>query len=151
MEDWSNVPVFGNRSEALPLVIRPSAYALIFNEKGDLAIVRQPLGGTLLYSFPGSDGIDPGETPEQAVIREAGEECGLIIRVEKFLAKAIQFASAKNGRSCFEKRSWFFTAKVDGLAPELIMPNHETFWVTRDDAARLLSHESHQDIAQRSM
>ena len=141
MEDWTNVRVFGTRTDNLPLVVRPSAYAVIWDH-GRLAIVRQPLGGTFL---PGG-GIDAGETPEQAAIRETGEECGLIVQISSGVHRAIQFASSKDGHNCFEKRSWFFSAEVVRTAPELLTPNHETLWVSPEEAVRLLSHESHKYV-----
>jgi 8-oxo-dGTP diphosphatase len=141
MDDWANVRVFGTRIDNLPLVIRPSAYAVIWDE-GRVAIVRQPLGGIFL---PGG-GIDAGETPEQAAVRETGEECGLVVRILGALPRVIQFASAKDGRQYFEKRSSFFSAEVVRTAPELLTPNHETFWVSPGEAVRLLSHESHKYV-----
>ncbi len=145
MDEWRDVPLFGTCPKGRKRILRPSAYALIRNDAGLIAIVRAPLGGVFL---PGG-GIDSGETPEQAVVREAGEECGLVVRVVELVGRAIQLAAAKNGSRCFEKRSVFFTAEMERMAPELQEPHHTTLWVTVEEAVRLLSHESQRDIAQR--
>ncbi len=61
---------------------RLAAYALIFDEAGRVLLSREPdprgrLGRWLL---PGG-GVEHGEHPEQAVIREVKEETGLGVRV----------------------------------------------------------------------
>lgn len=70
------MPVFGERVAGASYALRPSAYALIRNEFGQVAVVRTAQGVFL----PGG-GIEAGETPEQAVQREVLEECGLGIRL----------------------------------------------------------------------
>jgi 8-oxo-dGTP pyrophosphatase MutT (NUDIX family) len=71
MDDWSKAPLFGFRSEVERWVIRPSAYGVLEDQAGRLAIVRSRDGVFL----PGG-GVDAGETPEEAILREALEECG---------------------------------------------------------------------------
>ncbi|MBI1897436.1 MAG: NUDIX hydrolase [Acidobacteria bacterium] len=72
MSDLTHVPVFGTPVEGCPYVLRPSAYALVRNAAGELAVARTPRGCFL----PGG-GVETGESPEQAIEREAKEECGL--------------------------------------------------------------------------
>ena len=43
---------------------------------GKILMERLTYGGRTFYSIPGG-GIEDGETPEQAAIRELKEECGL--------------------------------------------------------------------------
>src|SRR6476661_4397498 len=105
MDDWSNVRAFG--LAARRSIVRPSAYALILNRAGQLAIVRSA-NGTFL---PGG-GIDQGETAEQAVQREALEECGFHIRVGDCVIRAIQFVRTASRKKCVEKRSEFFEAEI---------------------------------------
>jgi 8-oxo-dGTP diphosphatase len=68
--------VFGRRVAEATYVRRPSVYAVITNGAGQVAVVRTAQGVFL----PGG-GIERGETPEQAVLREALEECRLDIRL----------------------------------------------------------------------
>ncbi len=61
------------------LILIPSVAAVIKNGQGD--ILFQYPGGEY-WSLP-AGAIEPGETPEEAVIREVWEETGLKVRVKK--------------------------------------------------------------------
>jgi 8-oxo-dGTP diphosphatase len=103
---------------------------------GRLAVVRDAEGVFL----PGG-GIEPGETPEEAVAREMLEKCGLVIRVGLCLIRAVPLVRTPDGTT-FEKRSFFFDTRIDASLPAAMLPGHETFWVAPSRAAELLSHES---------
>jgi 8-oxo-dGTP diphosphatase len=135
--DWRDVPAFGLRPKADVAVIRPSAYGLIGDGRGRLALVRTG-GGTFL---PGG-GIEAGETPEAAIQREALEECGLVIRPGAWAVRAVQYAYAESERIHFEKRCTFIDGSIEraGLAPS--EADHELLWIRPDEAIRKLSHES---------
>lgn len=126
--------------EGCPYVIRPSAYVLVRNSSGEIAIVRTATGVFL----PGG-GIETGETPEQAVVREAMEECGFVLRECRSLANAIEIVYSATENACFEKRSTFFTADLREvtLAQE---PDHDLLWLKPGDAMDMVSHGSHRWI-----
>jgi 8-oxo-dGTP diphosphatase len=54
------------------------AACALLNEDGAVLITRRPAGKPLagLWEFPGGK-VDPGETPEDALIRELSEELGI--------------------------------------------------------------------------
>jgi 8-oxo-dGTP diphosphatase len=140
-DDWAEVERFGSPTDGLPLAVRPSAYGLFVNGSGDVAIVSAPDG----IFLPGG-GVDEGETPEEALRREAREECGWEVTVGTCVARAVQYAVSNDGRTCNEKRSYFFEAAIaDRLGPPL-EPGHETMWVAPVRAKQLLKHESHARI-----
>jgi 8-oxo-dGTP pyrophosphatase MutT (NUDIX family) len=56
------------------LVLMPSVAALIRNDAGEILFQRRAEDG--LWSLPGG-GIDPGESPAVAIVREVREETGL--------------------------------------------------------------------------
>ena len=62
------------------------AAAVLLDSRNRILITQRPLHGMLggLWEFPGGK-LHPGETPEQAVVRELREETGVQIRPEKFL------------------------------------------------------------------
>lgn len=65
------------------MVILPKlvAKAALFNKKGEILLIRRSSTDTRRpeqWDFPGG-GIDKGETPDQAVIREIHEEIGVVI------------------------------------------------------------------------
>lgn len=61
---------------AVPPVQRPAAYACVVDD-GRVLLTRLS-GGEGLWTLPGG-GIDPGEQPVDALVREVHEECGLPI------------------------------------------------------------------------
>ena len=130
--------MFGVPPEGTSATIRPSAYAVIENDRGQFAVVRTPEG---IY-LPGG-GMDPGETPADTAIRETLEECGLSIRVGSWTRAAVQFAWSEANRKHFEKRCTFVDATVIGPDTSRLEADHELLWVDRDRACELLTHESH--------
>jgi len=132
-------PMFGRRAAGATYVRRPSVYAIITNAAGQVAVVRTAQGVFL----PGG-GIETGETSEQAVLREVIEECRLDIRLLSRLADAIQLVHSRAELTYFEKTSAFFAPVVEGHRPGLPEPGHEVLWVRFDEAASLVSHESHR-------
>ena len=146
MDDWARVRVFGARPESEVCVIRPSAYGLIENNDGHLAIVHTSLGGFL----PGG-GTEARETPEAAIVREALEECGLVIRAElrpdRWLAQAIQFVYSESEKTHFEKRSTFIQCFIKetraAVTPTSLEVDHLLVWVSPQRATQVLSSESH--------
>lgn len=142
METWHNVPLFGARSELAVCVIRPSAYALIEDDKERLAVVRTAQGTYL----PGG-GIEAGESPEETITREVREECGLIIRPGSWSVHAIQLVYSNSEQTQFEKRSTFIEGVIDetldALNPNLSEADHELIWTGAEQAVGMLSQESH--------
>jgi 8-oxo-dGTP diphosphatase len=53
-----------------------------------LLIRRREREGKLLWAFPGG-GIGQGETPEQAAVREAAEEVGLVVSASRVLGDRV--------------------------------------------------------------
>jgi 8-oxo-dGTP diphosphatase len=119
-------------------VLRPSAYALVRNSAGELAIVRSAKGCFL----PGG-GIENGETPEQTIQRESREECGLALEPVRLLGRAVEYVYSPAEKTCFEKPSTFFEADLTavGTAQEL---DHELVWMNLQQAIDALCYESHR-------
>lgn len=61
--------------------IKPAAIAIIFNED-DTAVLLVKRRDVPIWVLPGG-GIDPNESPEQAAIREAFEETGLNVSIDR--------------------------------------------------------------------
>src|SRR5580700_10176430 len=81
---------FGDPLPGLDYTDRPTAYGLLEHE-GRLALVNVELPDRApFYDLPGG-GIDPGESEAQALIREFGEETGLVVMAGDLVTRAEQF------------------------------------------------------------
>ncbi|MEW6285861.1 MAG: NUDIX domain-containing protein [Chloroflexota bacterium] len=59
---------------------------IVLVEDGKVALIERHRAGLDYYVFPGG-GVDEGETPEQAAVREAKEELGVDVVVKKKVAE----------------------------------------------------------------
>ena len=59
---------------------------VVLIENGRVALIERHRAGKHYFVFPGG-GVDEGETPEQAAIREMEEETGLSVSVQRKLAE----------------------------------------------------------------
>ncbi|MGQ4733433.1 NUDIX hydrolase [Streptomyces sp. Ju416(a)] len=66
----------------------PVSTAIIVDGGKVLMIRRQVREGKLLWAFPGG-GIEAGETPEQAAVRETTEEVGLEVKAVRALGDRV--------------------------------------------------------------
>jgi 8-oxo-dGTP diphosphatase len=139
MDDWEKAPIFGVRIGGEAWGVRPSAYGVVEDGHGRLAVVRTPEGVFL----PGG-GQEAGETPERAIEREVMEECGLGVQLGLWTTRAVQLIYSKQERAHFEKLSTFIAAVVEGPAGIPTEKDHELVWADPETAAQLLSHESHR-------
>ncbi len=64
------------------LLLIPAAAALVEDDSGRLLLVRR--SDTHQWAAVGG-AVDPGESPEQAAVREAAEETGLVITIDRLV------------------------------------------------------------------
>ncbi len=106
--------------------IRKGARGIIIREDGKIAIFNKTNKNE--YKLPGG-GIDPGETPQAAFIREALEETGCKVEIIKELGTIEEHKSLDN----FKQISYLFVAKVLENNNSLNLTQKE-----KDEGARLL-------------
>jgi 8-oxo-dGTP diphosphatase len=138
MKDSDGIPVFGEPAEAERYTVRASAYALVEDERGQVAVVRTPQG----FFLPGG-GIEAGETAAEAIVREALEECGLIVRAGRWTIAAVQFAYSVSDRTHYEKHCTFMDARIEAAQPCGTEEDHVLVWMDPTSACEILSHASH--------
>jgi 8-oxo-dGTP diphosphatase len=118
--------------------VRPSAYALLRDQEGRIAVVRAKRG----WFLPGG-GIEANEDAQRAVEREAEEECGFVIHARGIVGNATEIVHSPAGHDGVDKVSVFFQAEIIGTTPASA-PEHEVAWLSPSEAIRRLSHKSHQ-------
>jgi 8-oxo-dGTP diphosphatase len=137
-----NVPQFGEPDPGRAAPDRPAAFAIVPRDRR-IAVVRVTFatgGGRL--DLPGG-GLDPGETPAQAAVRECGEEAGLRISVGEPLTRADHYFVNMEGETN-NTRGTFYAATLLAEAPELkTEADHALEWMTPDEALVALDRESH--------
>lgn len=137
-----STPQFGAPEAGRAYPDRPAAFAVV-ERAGLIALVRVTLrrGGSRI-DLPGG-GLDPGETPAEAAVRECAEEAGLVIAVDDPFTRADHFFINEMGHSN-NTRGLFFAGRVIREEPSLkVEHDHALFWAAPLDALRQLDRESH--------
>ena len=134
-------PQFGDADPGVNYRDRPAAFGLGLRD-GRLALVRVTYPDKApFFDLPGG-GVDAGESPEQALIREFGEETGLIVQVGPRLGLANQRFRRKNGEPT-NNLCTFFEVEVQGADTRLkIEQDHELVWVEPVQALKALRLEA---------
>ena len=126
--------------------------ALLENDQGLFAfhhiLADDKFGHRDYLETPGG-GIDPGETPEQAAIREVEEECGLSSKV------VMRIGEVKDAYNLIHRSNHqsYFYAKVIGKGKQRWTPQehtliHQLHWLTLEDAKAWYRRLPDQGISQ---
>jgi 8-oxo-dGTP diphosphatase len=136
-------PQFGTPEFGFEHKDRPCAYGVAVRW-GRLAVVQVGLPGEdRHYDLPGG-ALDGSETEAEALIREFGEETGLVISPGPVIARADQLTVKKKSGKPVNNRSAFFEAEVVGRTPGLkIEEDHTLVWLRPEYAFRRLRQPSH--------
>jgi 8-oxo-dGTP diphosphatase len=132
---------FGQRLPQRDYVFRATAFGLVLHE-GLLACVRVERGAASYLDLPGG-AVDPGETEAEALVREFGEETGLVITARQRLFEAGQYVVKSDGRTV-SNTGGFWVAHLGGDAAHLqCEADHTLVWLDPLEALRGLRHEAH--------
>lgn len=120
---------------------RPAAFGVAARE-GRVAVVRITRGGEVYLDLPGG-ALDPGEDDAAAMVREFGEETGLVVAPARLLGRADQYFLTKEGEAV-NNRAALFEARVIGEDPALkIEDDHALRWLEPAEAIAALRHPMH--------
>ncbi|ATQ42377.1 NUDIX domain-containing protein [Caulobacter mirabilis] len=133
---------FGQALPGRTHVDRPAAFG-IAERDGLIALVRvRPAAGGDWLDLPGG-AVDPGEDEIAAVIREFGEEAGLVITVGAPIVEVSQYFVKSDGQAVNNRGSVYAVTAVGEDAGLKIEADHDLIWLDPSDAARRLRHDSH--------
>jgi 8-oxo-dGTP diphosphatase len=111
---------------------RPGGYTIISNTAGEITVVSTRQG----LFLPGG-GQEGDETPEQAAVREAYEECGLLIRLRSNLGTADELIFDAEEATRYRKQCTFFSARIVQLE-DRSEDDHVLMWMVPEEAAAQL-------------
>lgn len=114
--------------------MRAGADALVQNERGEVLLVRRADDGR--WAMPGG-WVDPGETPEQAVVREVAEETGLQVSAPRLVHTEQRPQSVHYTFRC-RLDGGRLQASDESLEVAFLTPDQVGQWHT-DHRARLLA------------
>lgn len=143
MRRYGEAPITGQR-----YIFRPGVY------------VALPLAGDLLlthqsepypeYQLPGG-GIDPGESPLQALHREVMEETGWTIAAPRRLGAFRRFTWMPEYDIWAEKLCILYAARPVMQLREPSEPGHTAVWMPVEEAARQLGNPGERDFLRRHL
>ena len=132
---------FGPPEDGVVYKDRPAAFGIAVRD-GRMAAVRVTRPEASWIDLPGG-ALDPGETAEQAMVREFGEETGLVVAAGALVARADQ-RFRKTDAEPVNNRATILRADIRGENPALkIEDDHQLIWLEPDVALRQLRHDSH--------
>jgi 8-oxo-dGTP diphosphatase len=120
-----------------------AAGGIVMDDQGRMLIVHRARYDD--WSFP-KGGVDPGETIEQAALREVKEEAGLECKIIRKLSSSHYLFKNRKGRT-MPKVVHYFLMKATGGG--LFTDGEETDearWCGIDEAAKLLSYQGDKDL-----
>lgn len=134
------VPQFGRCEAGAPYIARPCAFGIALNDDARIAVVRIARETYVSWDLPGGM-IDPGESEEQALVREFCEETGWSVRPGALVARAEQFTITRTGERR-RNQCGFFLCALDAMTDGKIEDDHELVWLDPHEALTRLRHEA---------
>jgi 8-oxo-dGTP diphosphatase len=130
---------FGKKIAGKEYSERPGAYAVIFNERGEVALVEVQ---NKYYFLPGG-GVDGGEAGEDALRREMREETGYDIDVIDEIGSARDYVVSLKQDIYFNKIGNFFLGRLSAYSGGKKEDDHTLVWINPKDAKEKMYQESH--------
>ncbi len=135
-------PQFGVADPGLRYEDRLCAFGIAVRD-GRIGLVRVGLPHEdQHFDLPGG-AIDAGEDEAAAVVREFGEETGLVVGAGALLGRADQFVIKKDGRPVNNRSALMRVEVVEEDASLKIEHDHELVWLDPLEALRCIRHGSH--------
>jgi 8-oxo-dGTP diphosphatase len=127
--------VFGAQVDGHTYHARRAVYAVIPDSDGRVAAVRYRR-----YLFLPGGGMEGGETPEHALMREVEEECAQRLHIAKKIGEALQYFYAPSEDKYFAMHAVFYAGTFLGQTPG--QAEYPVVWVFPDAKAQFF-HASH--------
>lgn len=122
---------------------RAAAFGIAENSLGQIALAQVTKPGKPPYfDLPGG-AVDGDETEQQAVVREFGEETGLVVEAGALIETVSQLFLKSDGQPV-RNFGGVYVVQVTGEAPGLkVEDDHKLVWLDPRDAVVALRHDAH--------
>jgi len=140
----ATIKQFGQARETLTYLPRIGAYGILekASQDGPLYACARIGYSDFTYDLPGG-AVDPGETPDQAVVREFGEETGLLVEVVNSVTEILHYFIHVDGTP-YNNHCHFFEMRLLAERPEAkVEADHELVWLTPLQVFLLLKNEGY--------
>lgn len=134
---------FGAPVAGLTYTDRPAAFGVAENSQGQIALAQVTKPGKAPYfDLPGG-AVDGDETEAQAVVREFGEETGLVVEAGQLIETVSQLFLKSDGQPV-RNFGGIYGVRVTGEKPGLkVEDDHRLVWLDPRDAVVALRHDAH--------
>lgn len=136
-EEKANIREFGARLDGIDYVDCPGVYAVIENNRKQIAVIVN----NNIYFLPGG-GVEPGETDVEALRREILEEIGYQVLTAAEIGETIEYIEAYTDGKYYRVRGRFYKAQIGAKIGEGVEQNHRLVWLRPKDALKLLLRKS---------
>lgn len=119
---------------------------------GEVAVivpVKRGASGERVLGLPKGH-VDPGETVEQAAIREVSEETGVRARLIDALGE-VDYSYERRGRRVPKRVAFYLFEYVSGTVADHDEEIEEAMWIALDRAAQVLTYATEREIVRRAL
>lgn len=134
-----SVPHFGTQQAGIEYIRRPSVYAIIQDADHQIAVVKHKGA----FFLPGG-GIEPGETPIEALQREITEETGYRTKDVAKRGEAIEYLQGVSEGEYYCIHSTFFMALLTTQVSTLTETDHQLIWMKPETAIPKMQRAGHK-------
>ncbi len=124
-----------------------SAGGIVFNNKGQVLVTKHSVNKH--WGFP-KGLIDPGETTEQAAIREVKEEGGVVAEILDKVGYS-KYVYIFNGEKIFKAVTYFLMKYVSGNLEDHDDEVGELDWYAPEEAIKQLSYSQDKVLLQKTL